>query len=191
MLSNAFGLSNYPASEVEKVYNICKSNGYVLPTAYQGNYSPVARKQETILFPTLRKLGMAFYAYSPLAGGFLTKTKEDIEAGAGRFNKDSIGGMYAEMYAKPSYIAILPKWAMLAEEVGCSKAELAYRWVAYNCPLKKENGDAIIIGASSHKQLEQTLEGLEHGPLPDSAVKGIDQIWEEIKADAPTDNYTR
>ena len=38
------------------------------------------------------------YAYSPLAGGFLTKTKEDIEAGAGRFNKEALGGMYAEMY---------------------------------------------------------------------------------------------
>ena len=93
-----FGLSNYPASEVQKVYDICEANGYVKPTAYQGNYSPVARKQETILFPTLRKLGISFYAYSPLAGGFLTKTKEDIEAGAGRFNKEALGGMYAEMY---------------------------------------------------------------------------------------------
>ena len=173
------------------MYDICKAKNFVLPTAYQGNYSPVARKQETILFPTLRKLGISFYAYSPLAGGFLTKTKEDVEAGAGRFNKESIGGMYVEMYAKPSYLSILPKWAKIAEDVGCTKADLAYRWVTFNSPLKKANGDAIIIGASSHKQLDQTLTGLEKGPLPESAVKGIDEIWETVKADAPMDNFTR
>lgn len=33
-----FGLSNYHPSDVEQVYNICKSKGYVLPTVYQGNY---------------------------------------------------------------------------------------------------------------------------------------------------------
>lgn len=69
-----FGLSNYSPSDVQKAYDICKQNGYVLPTVFQGNYNPVARRQETELFPTLRKLNIAFYAYSPLAGGFLTKT---------------------------------------------------------------------------------------------------------------------
>lgn len=89
-----FGLSNYQAKDVEAVYNHCKENGYPLPAVYQGNYSPVARKQDTLLFPTLRKLGMAFYAYSPLAGGFLTKTKAQIEEGVGRFAPDMLGGMY-------------------------------------------------------------------------------------------------
>jgi aflatoxin B1 aldehyde reductase len=80
-----FGLSNYRVEDVEAVYNHCNENGYVLPTVYQGNYSPVARKQDTLLFPTLRRLKIAFYAYSPLAGGFLTKTKEQVKQGAGRF----------------------------------------------------------------------------------------------------------
>ena len=66
-LFQRFGLSNYSAQEVQAVYDACQKEGWVLPTAYQGNYSPVARKQEEILFPTLRKLGMAFYAYSPMA----------------------------------------------------------------------------------------------------------------------------
>jgi len=90
-----FGLSNYKVEDVQKVYDHCKENNYVLPSAYQGNYSAVARLQETLLFPTLRKLGMAFYAYSPIAGGLLTKTKEQILEGAGRFNKDlPVGQIY-------------------------------------------------------------------------------------------------
>ena len=32
-----FGLSNYKAEEVEKVYNLCKEKGYPLPTVYQGS----------------------------------------------------------------------------------------------------------------------------------------------------------
>ncbi|RMZ90533.1 hypothetical protein DV736_g2233, partial [Chaetothyriales sp. CBS 134916] len=186
-----FGLSNYPASEVQKVYDISKANGYVLPTVYQANYNPVARKQETILFPTLRKLGISVYIYSPIAGGFLTKTKEDIENGAGRFGKDKLGGLYYGLYAKPSLLAILPKWAKIADDAGVSKSELAYRWVAYHSSVKQENGDAIIVGASSVNQLEQTLTGLEKGPLPEAAVKAVDEIWQEIEHEAPVDNYNK
>ena len=51
-----FGLSNFFAEDVERIYNIAKEKGYPLPTVYQGNYSAVARKQEELLFPTLRKL---------------------------------------------------------------------------------------------------------------------------------------
>lgn len=185
-----FGLSNYQAKDVEAVYAHCKENNYVLPTVYQGNYSAVARKQDTLLFPTLRKLNIAFYAYSPLAGGFLTKTKEQIAQGAGRFG-DALGGMYKSMYAKPAYLEALSEWDAIAKDVGCSKADLAYRWVAYNSPLKPEYGDALIVGASSLKQLEQTLEGLKAGPLPEEAVKRIDHVWTTIEHEAPLDNYHR
>src|ERR1700733_12647281 len=138
-----FGLSNYRVEDVEAVYNHCNENGYVLPTVYQGNYSPVARKQDTLLFPTLRRLKIAFYAYSPLAGGFLTKTKEQIKQGAGRFG-GAYGGVDLYMYVKPAYLAALSEWEVIAKEVGCSKADLACRWVSYNSPLKPEQGDGII-----------------------------------------------
>ena len=186
-----FGLSNYSANDTQKVYDICKKNGYVLPTVYQGNYSPVARRQETELFPTLRKLGIAFYAYSPLAGGFLTKTPQQVQDGAGRFDLETFGGLYRALYMKPSYLEALAKWEAIAKEEGVARAELAYRWVRYNSPLKKEHGDAIIIGASTVEQLEQTLVGIEKGPLSKKAVEAIDQVWEEVKHEAPLDNFTR
>ncbi|RMD40362.1 hypothetical protein DV735_g4767, partial [Chaetothyriales sp. CBS 134920] len=184
-----FGLSNFAAADVQKAYDIAKANGYVLPTVYQANYNPIARKQETILFPTLRKLGISIYVYSPLAGGFLTKTKEDIDKGAGRFNANVLGGLYHSLYARPTLLAVLPKWAKIAEDAGVSKSELAYRWVAYHSAIKKEDGDAVIVGASSPNQLEQTLTDLEKGPLPESAVKGIQEIWTEIEHESPVDNY--
>lgn len=187
-----FGLSNFQAETVQQVYDYCKENDFVLPTVYQGNYSAVARKQDTLLFPLLRKLNIAFYAYSPIAGGFLTKTAQQVKDGAGRFATDTfIGQMYAGMYGKPTYLEALSEWEAIAKDVGCSRAELAYRWVSYNSPLDPKYGDAIIVGASSLEQLSQTLEGLTKGPLPESASKRIDAVWEKIQHEAPLDNYHR
>lgn len=184
-----FGLSNFTAEQVQQVYDIAKSKGYVLPTVYQGNYNPVARHLETQLFPTLRKLGIHFYAYSPLAGGFLTKTAADLDAGAGRFNEQAIGGMYSKLYDKPSLRQALTKWNEIAEKEGVSKAELAYRWVAYHSALESEE-DAVIFGASSKRQVEQTAQGLKKGKLSEEAVKGIEGIWQSVKEDAPVDNFS-
>lgn len=186
-----FGLSNYAPADVEAVYDHCKANGYVLPSVFQGNYNPVARKQETQFFPTLRKLGIAFYVYSPLAGGFLTKTKQQVLDGAGRFDTNTpVGKMYTGLYGKPTILAALEEWDAVAQEEGCSKAELAYRWVAHNSGLKDEFGDKIIIGASKIEQIGQTVEGLKRGPLSEKACRRIDEVWEKVKDEAPLDNIS-
>ena len=45
----------------------------------------------------------------------------------------------------------------------------------------KEHGDAIIIGASSAKQLEENLVNLEKGPLPEDILKALDEGWAHVK----------
>jgi aflatoxin B1 aldehyde reductase len=190
-LFKRFGLSNFKPEDVRKIYEYTKSNGLVVPSAYQGNYSPVARLQDSTLFPVLRELKIAFYAYSPVAGGFLTKTRAQIEEGkSGRFVPGTpLGDMYLKLYSKPSYLDALDEWESIASDEGIPKAELAYRWVNYHSPLKSEQGDAVIFGASSVEQIKQTVEGLRRGPLKESSVKRIDEVWEKIKHDAPLDNY--
>lgn len=132
------------------------------------------------------------YAYSPLAGGFLTKSKQQLDEGAGRFKKGTpLGDMYNEMYNKPSFVDALSLWSDVAKEEGCTKADLAYRWIRYNSPLKPEHGDAIIVGAGSLDQLQETLDSINGGALSEKAVKGIDEIWKKIEKDAPLDNYHR
>lgn len=66
-----FGISNFTPDETRQVIEICQSNGYVMPSVFQGSYSAAARKAEDELIPLLRDHGIAFYAYSPIAGGFL------------------------------------------------------------------------------------------------------------------------
>lgn len=69
------------------------------------------------------------------------------------------------------------------------RADLAYRWVRYNSPLKPEHGDALIVGASSIEQLKETLNSIGSGPLSDKAVKRIDELWDLIAHEAPLDNF--
>jgi aflatoxin B1 aldehyde reductase len=184
------GLSNYTAEQVQEVYDISKKNGYPLPSVYQGNYSAVARASEDFLFPTLRKLGIQFYAYSPIAGGFLAKTREQVEGGHGRFDpKSALGEMYGALYKKSSLLDALDVWGKIAGDFGVSKAELAYRWVAYHSALSGEKGDGVIFGAHKLDQVKQTIGYLRAGPLPVEVAEKINGLWKGIKHEAPKDNF--
>ena len=61
-----FGLSNFFAEDVQKIYDICEREGYVLPSVYQGDYSAIARKQEEELLPLLRRLGIVSCQFPPI-----------------------------------------------------------------------------------------------------------------------------
>lgn len=187
-----FGLSNFLPDAVQKIYDIQSAAKSVLPSVFQGNYNAVSRQVETDLFPLLRKLKISFFAYSPIAGGFLVKTSDSIrkKEATGRFGPDSrIGNMYIDMYGKDSLLDALDEWEHIAKDAGISKAELAYRWIAWHSALKREEGDAIIFGASKTEQVEGTLAAIEAGPLDAKSVQRIEDIWKKVEKDAPRDNW--
>ncbi|KAJ7167091.1 aldehyde reductase [Mycena filopes] len=189
-----FGLSNYTPAEVQRVYDICADKGYPLPTVYQSNYSAVARKNEAVLIPLLRKLGIALYVYSPIAGGLLTKTSAQLRAGgvdAGRFAKGAgLEPVYGPLYNKPAYYTALDLWAEAAKEAGCSGAELAYRWVAFDSAVDGKYGDKIVFGGSKLTQITPTIDWLKRGSVGEKAKATIDEIWKVVEHEAPVDNYT-
>lgn len=75
----SWGLSNYKAEEVQEIVDICEQRGFVKPSVYQGHYNVLVRGGEKGLFPTLRKHGIAFYAYSPAAGGFFAGNFKEVQ----------------------------------------------------------------------------------------------------------------
>ncbi|KAJ7907990.1 NADP-dependent oxidoreductase domain-containing protein [Mycena leptocephala] len=184
-LFERFGLSNYPAWEVAQICEICKRNGWVMPTVYQGLYNGHQRAVEAELIPCLRAYGISFYVYSPLAGGFLTsrytRDKTVFDAGdrfdpAMPFSKLSRGRNWNE----PSFKALDALRPAIAPH-GITESEAALRWLSHHSVLKKDLGDAVIIGASSKKRLEDNLEALDKGPLPVDVVAALDAGWEETR----------
>lgn len=189
-----FGVSNFNPEETRALHDYAKAKGYVLPTVYQGNYNAVSRHIDNTLFPVLRELGIAFYAYSPVAGGFLTKTRAALQEGTadGRFRADHespVAQMYHNLYKKPRLLEGLGRWEGIAERQGVPRAELAYRWVYYHSAMRPDLGDVVIVGASSPGQITQTAEGIARGPLKPEVVKDIEEVWELVKDEAIVDNF--
>ncbi|KAL4926139.1 aldo/keto reductase family protein [Aspergillus undulatus] len=186
-----FGISNFLATEVDELVRIAKEKNWIAPSVYQGNYSAVARRAETELFPTLRKHNIEFYAYSPIAGGFLTKDVETLVRSAqGRWDPASmVGALYHELYNKPTMLEGLKLWETISQEVGISKVELAYRWVIHNSILSGEYGDRVIFGARNLEQLKETLALAKKGPLTPEVVQKVQKVWELVEGVAPLDNY--
>ena len=177
-----FGISNYPAWEVARICELCNQNGWMKPVVYQGVYNAIHRSVEPELFPCLRHYGIAFYAYNPLAGGYLTdrykRETTDVEEGS-RFDPNRTQGRnYRQRYWNDACFDALDTIRPVVKESELTEAEAALRWMTHHSLLKREHGDAIIIGASSTKHLEENMVDLEKGPLPDEVLKALDKAWD-------------
>jgi len=180
-----FGLSNYSAEQVEQIVQICKKNDWVLPTVYQGMYNLVARNGEDKLFPVLRKYNISFYAYSPLAGSFLIDQAHPTDP-QGRFDPNALlGQMYRGHFFKDSYFAGLEKLKAVAKKHGLTVSEVALRWLNHHSLLKRSHDDGIVMGGKTPSNIETTLTNLDKPALPKEVVDVVEQVWQEIKADAP------
>ncbi|ETW77434.1 hypothetical protein HETIRDRAFT_37198 [Heterobasidion irregulare TC 32-1] len=184
-LFKRFGISNYAAWEVAEIVGICRANGYIQPTAYQGIYNAIHRGVEPELFPCLRKFGISFYEFNPLGGGFFTgrytSIQDQVEEGA-RFDPNrGQGKNYRSRYWNEPYFKAIESIRAVADKHGLTMAEIALRWISHHSLLKRAHGDAILIGASSLNHIEQNLVDLEKGPLPDEVVSALDDAWFSVK----------
>ena len=182
-----FAISNYMAWEVAQINELCIKNGWVRPSVYQGVYNAIHRSVEPELFPCLRHYGMAFYNYNPLAGGYLTnryhrdQQSESIEK-TSRFDPNTWQGKaYRTRYWNDAMFDALDLLRSATQKHGLTEAECALRWMTHHSKMKREFGDAIIIGASSTKHLEENLVDLEKGPLPEDVVAALDAGWERTR----------
>jgi aryl-alcohol dehydrogenase-like predicted oxidoreductase len=121
--------------------------------AVQTEYSLWTREPEDALLPALRDLGIALVAYSPLGRGFLAgriRTLDDLAPDDWRRNNPRFQG---ENFAKN--LAIADRVHQLANEKGCTPAQLALGWL-----LTKP--DVIPIpGTSSAARLEENVRAID------------------------------
>ncbi len=175
-----FGLSNYAAWQVAEVVEICRHNGWMQPTVYQGMYNALTRDVERELFPCLRHYGISFYAYNPLAGGMLTgkhRSQNDIPD-SGRFKPER---GYVDRYWREDYFDVLQQLGGACGDLGVKPVEVAMSWLVNHSLLDAEKGDGIILGVSRPDHLAQNMAACAHPPLPPEVLDILDQGWEIIK----------
>ncbi|KAI0395383.1 Aldo/keto reductase [Xylariaceae sp. FL0594] len=178
-LFDKLGVSNFDSQLLERYMAICEEKGYVKPTVYQGMYNLVTRGIEKTLFPTLRKYNMSFVAYSPLAGGFLNGKLSSGDTQGTRFEAgNAMGQGYRMMFDKKEMHEAIEFLNNTLESKGVSKVEASLRWIAYHSQLRETDG--IILGASKVQQIIQNAQAIGQGPLDESIVDAIEEMWKRM-----------
>jgi aryl-alcohol dehydrogenase-like predicted oxidoreductase len=95
-------------------------------TALQSEWSLFTRDLEQEIVPTARELGVGIVPYSPLGRGELTgsveiTTEDDFRRSAPRFQAEN----------RKRNLALVDRLRELADELGCSAAQLALAWLLH------------------------------------------------------------
>jgi aryl-alcohol dehydrogenase-like predicted oxidoreductase len=117
------GLSEVSAGTLRKAHAVHPI------AAVQTEYSLWTRNPEIAVLQACRELGTAFVAFSPVARGFLCGAPLDM---AGLDAKDIRRSM--PRFAPENFAAnqkLLPAYHALAQEAGCSPAQLALAWLLH------------------------------------------------------------
>jgi len=156
------GLSEAAPKTIRKAHQVHKI------TTVQTELSLWSRDAEAEVLPTVRELGIGYVAYSPLGRGFLTgqfKSPDDFPEGDFRKNHPRFQG---ENFEKN--IELVREVEKMAEEKGCTTAQLALAWVL------AQGEDIVPIPGTKHvKYLDQNIGALDV-KLSDEDLKRLDAI---------------
>jgi aryl-alcohol dehydrogenase-like predicted oxidoreductase len=137
-------------------------------TAVQTELSLWSRDAQAEVIPTVRELGIGYVAYSPLGRGFLTgqiKSPNDFAEDDFRRHNPRFQG---ENFEKN--IALVREVEKMAQEKGCTTAQLALAWVL------AQGEDIVPIPGTRHvRYLDENIGALDV-QLSDEDLKRLDAI---------------
>ncbi len=150
-----WGTSEWPAAQIAEACRLCAQHNFHPPTMEQPQYNLFYRSNvEKELAPLCREHGLGATIWSPLASGLLTgKYNQGIPPDS-RLNVPGIEWL-KERFTKQK-LAVVPKLAALAQELGTTLPRLGIAWC-----LKNPNVSSVILGASKPGQLEENLGALD------------------------------
>jgi aryl-alcohol dehydrogenase-like predicted oxidoreductase len=138
-------------------------------TALQSEWSLWTRDPEGDVLDTVRELGIGFVAYSPLGRGFLTgrfSSPDDFTEGDFRRNHPRMQGENFERNR-----ALAEHVRELAEEKGCTPAQLALAWV-----LSRGDDVVPIPGTKRRTYLEQNAAAADVS-FSEDELERIDELF--------------
>jgi len=159
------GISNYDADQTREAHRILGELGIPL-LIHQPRYNMFDRRMEDGLLDALADLDLGSIVFSPLAQGLLTNryldgVPADSRAAEGRWiTRDTIDDTYLERARDLNAIA---------EARGQSLAQMSLLWV-----LRHAQVTSALIGASSVRQLDDSLDALHGDALTDDEIAAIE-----------------
>ncbi len=141
------GLSEVSATTLRKAHAVHPI------TAVQTEYSLWTRNPEIAVLEACKELGAAFVAFSPVGRGFLCDAVHDVSTLDAKDIRRSMPRFDPARHA--ANMQLMPGYKALAQEVGCTPAQLALAWL-----LHKSAHIIPIPGTTSVDHLAEDLAAL-------------------------------
>ena len=160
------GISSYSPERTREAAAILRQLGTPL-LIHQPSYSMLNRWIEGELLGTLDELGVGCIAFSPLAQGMLTDRYLD---GIPEGSRAARGTSLDPSLLSDEALAHVRRLNDIAGQRGQSLAQLALSWA-----LRDERVTSVLIGASSVRQLEDSLAAVRGPEFTDDELAEIDR----------------
>jgi aryl-alcohol dehydrogenase-like predicted oxidoreductase len=149
-LIGAYGVSNFDAAQLEAAL------AAGAPRAVQNSYSLLARRDEREVLPLCARRRVAYLAFSPLAGGWLTGKYRRGAAYPAGSRMTQRPEPYQEFVTGSTFDA-LDRLQAIAANRGTSMAGLALGWL-----LAGDRVAQVVIGPGRPEHLAPAAEALRH-----------------------------
>jgi aryl-alcohol dehydrogenase-like predicted oxidoreductase len=157
-----WGTSAFTPAQLSECHLICERKGWPAPIVEQCEYNMLTRDDfERDYAPVFDEYGTGTTIYSPLCGGVLTGKYNAGRPTDARFSdpENSWTKMIYDTKMKGYRNEgrdILQGLATVAEELGCTQAQLALAWTLVN-----KDVTLALFGANNEKQLQDNLGALK------------------------------
>ena len=164
-----WGTSEWTGGQIRDVTELADRRNCHAPRVEQPQYSLLARpKVETDVRPAAEAAGMGLMAWSPLASGLLTGKYDDGLPEDSRLARmDWLG----ERLRTPELLDKVRAYKAVADEAGCTRAQLALAWVA-----AQPGVSSVLMGATRLEQLEDNLGALDVD-ITDELSARLDELF--------------
>jgi voltage-dependent potassium channel beta subunit len=170
-----WGTSEWSARQIQEAHDVARREHLSPPTMEQPQYNMLHRdKVEREFAPLYREFGLGTTIWSPLASGLLTGK---YDRGIPRGTRLDLPGYdwLREQFEGPEgqqRIAKVRELEPIAQELGCTMAQLAIAWC-----LKNPHVSTVITGASKPSQVTENMKALDIVPkLTDNVMERIENI---------------
>jgi voltage-dependent potassium channel beta subunit len=166
-----WGTSEWSADEIRAAWEIAERHHLRKPVVEQPEYNLFNRRKVEKEYARLYEdIGLGLTTWSPLASGLLTgKYLDGIPEGSRAENV----GWLKDMLTNEDANAKVRRLKALADDIGCTLAQLALAWTASN-----PNVSSVITGASRVEQVHENMQALDVlSELTDERTTTIEEIF--------------
>ena len=156
-----WGTSEWSADAIREAWDIADKHHLHKPVMEQPEYNLIKRERVEQEYAPLYQepVGLGLTIWSPLASGLLTgKYRDGIPADS----RAALKGYdwLAPKLTDPQNLAKVDRLAVIADELGCTLAQLALAWCTLN-----PHVSTVITGASRASQVRENFAALDVIPL--------------------------